>query len=116
MDIEIREIIYSPDYEAYYSELNDDIREKYDYVEHIIKTIKVVSKKFVKHLEDTDLYEARMSVGNNEYRTILFAIDKTSFIESSKVLFLNSFLKKSTKDYKKEIKKAYKILDNYRRE
>lgn len=79
MDIEIRDIIYSPEYEAYYAELNDDVREKYDYVEHIIKTIKVVSKKFVKHLEDTDLYEARMSVGNNEYMTILFAIDKTNF-------------------------------------
>lgn len=115
MNKEIREIYYSKEYEDYYGTLSDSVREKYDYVEYIIKTIRVVNKKFVKHLEDTDLYEARMSVGNNEYRTILFAIDRANFIESSRILFLNSFLKKSTKDYKKEIKAAYKILENYRR-
>lgn len=115
MNKEIREVYYSKVYEDYYGKLSDSVKEKYDYVEYIIKTIRVVNKKFVKHLEDTDLYEARMLVGNNEYRTILFAIDRESFVEASRILFLNSFLKKSTKDYKKEIKTAYKILENYRR-
>lgn len=38
------------------------------------------------------LYEVRVSVGTNEYRTILVAVDTSSFMESKKVVFLNSFL------------------------
>lgn len=49
----------------------------------MITTIYDVSTKFVKHLENTDLYEMRVSVGNNEYRTILFAVDKSNIIEST---------------------------------
>lgn len=104
------------EYEAYYNGLSDRVKAKYDYVETIIRTIRIVNIKFVKHLEDTELYEARMSVGSNEYRTILFAVDNMNFIEATKVLFLNSFLKKSTRDYKKEIKNAYSILEKFRRQ
>ena len=42
-----------------------------------------------------------------------FAIDTQSFIESKRVLFLNSFLKKGTKQYKGEIEKARTILNKY---
>ena len=42
-----------------------------------------------------------------------FAIDSFSFIESKRVLFLNSFLKKSTKQYKGEIEKARQILNQF---
>ena len=41
----------------------------------------------------------RVSVNTNEYRTILFAVDNDNIILSKKVLLLNGFLKKSTKDY-----------------
>ena len=73
----------------------------------------MVNKKFIKNLEGTELYEARISVGTNEYRTIVFAIDTNNFMESKQVLFLNSFLKKDTKQYKGEIKKARNILKKY---
>lgn len=79
----------------------------------IIKTQYVVNKKFVKNLEGTEFYEARVSVGNNEYRTIIFAIESLSFMESKRVLFLNSFLKKSTKQYKGEIEIARQIIKKY---
>ena len=81
----------------------------YDYK----KTQYVVNKKFVKNLEGTEFYEARVSVGNNEYRTIVFAVDSLSFMESKRVLFLNSFLKKDTKQYKGEIETARLILNKY---
>ena len=42
--------------------------------------------KFVKHLEKTDLYEMRVSVGTNEYRTVLFAIDQENVIEAKNVI------------------------------
>ena len=48
-----------------------------------------------------------------KYRTIIFAVETLSFMESKRVLFLNSFLKKSTKQYKGEIEIARKILEKY---
>ena len=116
MDKVVREILYSLEYEAYYASLDLRTKEKYDYVEHIIKTQDVVKKKYVKHLENTDLYEARVSVGSNEYRTILFAVNAASFMQATKILYLNSFLKKDTKQYKREINKAYRLLENYMEE
>ena len=72
----------------------------------IVTTIYDVSTKFVKHLQDTDLYEMRVSVGSNEYRTILFAIDKANVIKATQIILLNGFLKKSNKDYRKQIEIA----------
>ena len=113
MNEEIRETYHSDEYEAYYATLDAKTQLKYDYVEQIIKTQYIVNKKFVKVLEGTEFYEARISVGTNEHRTIVFAIDSASFIESKRVLFLNSFLKKGTKQYKGEIETARKILTKY---
>ena len=113
MNEDIRETIHSPEYEEYYASLDERTKAKYDYVESIIKTQYVVSTKFVKNLEGTEFYEARVSVGNNEYRTIIFAVESLSFIESKRVLFLNSFLKKGTKQYKGEVETARQILRKY---
>ena len=109
----IRETFHSVEYDDYYASLDEKTQIKYDYVELIIRTQHVVNKKFVKNLEGTEFYEARVSVGSNEYRTIIFAIESQSFIESKRVLFLNSFLKKSTKQYKSEIDTARQIMNKY---
>ena len=113
MNVDIRETFHSEEYDQYYNSLDEKIKTKYDYVESIIKTQYVVNKKFVKNLEGTEFYEARVSVGTNEYRTIVFAIDSQSFIESKRVLFLNSFRKKDTKQYKSEIEIARQIMNKY---
>ena len=73
----------------------------------------VISSKIVKSLENTDFYELRISISSNEYRTILLAVDHDNFIQSKNVLLLNSFLKKDTKQYKAEIKKAENIVKRY---
>ena len=52
----------------------------------------------------------RVSIGN-EYRVIIFTIDNASFIEAKEVLLLNGFMKKSTKDYKAQIKIAERIIN-----
>lgn len=65
----------------------------------------------MKKLVETDFYELRISVGN-EYRVILFTIDQESFVEAEQILLLNGFMKKSTKDYKKELQKAQRILNS----
>lgn len=108
-----RDIRFSEEFDAHYRALAPRVREKYDYALSIISTQHVVSQKFVKHLERTDLYELRVSVGTDEHRTLLFAVDAASFIESHMVLLLNSFVKKSTKDYRAAIKRAERLLDEY---
>ena len=113
MNENVRETIHSIEYDEYYASLDEKTKAKYDYVEMIIKTQYVVNKKFVKNLEETEFYEARVSVGNNEYRTIIFAVETLLFVESKRVLFLNSFLKKGTKQYKGEIEIARHILKKY---
>ena len=92
--------------------LPSKVQTKFNYVMDIVTTIYDVSTKFVKHLQDTDLYEMRVSVGSNEYRTILFAIDKANVIKATQIILLNGFLKKSNKDYRKQIEIAQSILND----
>ena len=116
MNEDIRETYHSEEYDQYYESLDARTQAKYDYVEAIIKTQYVVSQKFIKNLESSEFYEARVSIGTNEHRTVLFAVDSTSFIESKRVILLNSFLKKDSKQYKSEIEKARRILSKYIKE
>ena len=57
----------------------------------------------------TDFFELRVSV-DNEIRVILFAVDNDNINLATNVILLNGFVKKSTKDYDKEITKAINIL------
>ena len=109
----MRNIVLTDEFLDYYNSLPEKVKKKYDYVMQIIRSQYVVSEKFVKHLENTGFYEARISVGSNEYRTIIFAVDTQSFMESKVVLFLNSFLKKSSNQYESEIRKAESLLKPY---
>lgn len=109
----IRHIIYSDEFEEYYASMNEQLKKKYDYALQIVKSQYFVSSKIVKSLENTDFYELRISISSNEYRTILLAVDHDNFIQSKNVLLLNSFLKKDTKQYKAEIKKAQNIVKRY---
>lgn len=66
----------------------------------------------MKKLQSSQFYELRINAGN-EFRIIIFTIDHLNFSECTKAVCLNGFQKKSTKDYKKAIKQAEKILENY---
>ena len=107
----MRTMIRTKDFDDFYNSLPSNIQNKVKYAMNIIADVKVVNTKLVKKLIDTDFYELRISVGN-EYRVILFTIDHENFIEAEQVLLLNGFIKKSTKDYKKEIQKAEHILNS----
>lgn len=109
----IRTIIFSEEFSEFYNGLNERTQEKYDYAFNMIRTQYVVNKKFVKSIENTDFYELRISIGHDEYRSIMLAIDHDNFIQAHRVLVLNSFLKKDKKQYKGEIKTAEKILTKY---
>ena len=107
----MRTMIRSIEFDNFYNSLPTNVQNKVKYAMNIIAEVKVVNTKLVKKLIDTDFYELRISVGN-EYRVILFTIDHENFIEADQILLLNGFIKKSTKDYKKEIQKAEQILNS----
>ena len=107
----MRTMIRSIEFDEFYNALPANVQNKVKYAMNIIAEIKIVNSKLVKKLVDTEFYELRISVGN-EYRVILFTIDHENFIEAEQILLLNGFMKKSTKDYKKEILKAEQILNS----
>ncbi|MBO5978469.1 MAG: type II toxin-antitoxin system RelE/ParE family toxin [Bacteroidales bacterium] len=107
----MRTMIRSTAFDEFFNSLPINVQNKLKYAMNIIAEVKVVSSKLVKKLVNTDFYELRISI-NNEYRIILFTIDHESFIESTQIILLNGFVKKSSKDYKKEIERAKQILNN----
>ncbi len=109
----MRTLLRSTAFEEFYNSLQMKVQNKVKYALNIIAELKVVNTKLVKKLVETDFYELRISVGN-EYRVILFTIDQENFIEAEQILLLllNGFMKKSTKDYKKELLKAQQILNS----
>lgn len=109
----MRRIIRSLEFDEFYESSPKRVREKLNYALNIIAEIKVVSTKLVKKLIGTDFYELRIST-ENEWRVIVLAIDDDNFIECENILLLNGFMKKSTKDYGREIKKAQMIINDIR--
>lgn len=105
----IRIVLITDDFLDFYNQLKPKVQEKISYGIDVITTFKVVSNKLVKKLTNSALYEMRISV-DNEYRVIMFAVDNQNFISSTSVILLSGFIKKSTKDYCKELKKAERIL------
>ncbi|MGM9840774.1 MAG: type II toxin-antitoxin system RelE/ParE family toxin [Candidatus Limisoma sp.] len=88
------------------------VKAKFEHIFNVVQTVYALPSKFVKRLVTTDLYELRVSVRTNEYRTILFAIDHDNIIQATRIILLNGFLKKSEKDYRKQIFIAEKILND----
>jgi hypothetical protein len=104
-----RELIFSPEYMAFVENSNQRTREKLHYAVSILENVPLIPAKFVKKLTNTDFYELRVSV-DNEVRVILFSADNENINLASSVVLLNGFVKKSTKDYEREIAKAINIL------
>lgn len=113
-DDNIRELYFSDEFWEFYHLQQDRVRQKFDYVLGIVRREKIIATKFVKHLNGTDLYEMRVSVGANEYRTVLFAVNNHNIMLATKIFVLNAFLKKSSKDYDRQINKAIKILREFK--
>jgi hypothetical protein len=108
-----RIVTLSDDFSQYYSTLDERTKSKYDESIKVLEEVYVLNRKLVKNLVSTteNLYELRVSVGFNEHRSILFSADHANIIQATKIVVLNGFLKKSTKDYDKQIKKAINILN-----
>jgi putative addiction module killer protein len=90
----------------FYNPLKQSVKDKVDYVLHIIMSLQRIPTKFFKHLEE-GIYEIRIEVGNNIYRVFCF------FDDDKLVVLLHGFQKKTQKTPRKEIEQAKKLRRNY---
>jgi hypothetical protein len=112
----IRNLMYTDEFKEYYSLLDERTKDKYADCFDILRTVYVISSKFVKKLSGTidNLYELRISVGSNEHRSIIFSSNHDNIIQATEIIILNGFLKRSSKDYAKQTRKAINILNTLR--
>ena len=110
-DAKIREVYFTEEFNTFFESLDDKVKQKYLWTMHITETIKDLPSTYVKKLVDSNFYEMRVCVANNQYRTVIFTTDTGNITSAKEVYLLNSFLKRSTKDYKKQVKIATKLLE-----
>ena len=108
----MREVLITPECVLFIEEQDSRVFNKFYQIVEIMSEVKVVNSNFVKKLTNTDFYELRIKAGT-EIRIIIFSIDNSNFSESTKIVCLNGFQKKSTKDYTKALRKAKRLLDEY---
>lgn len=109
----MRNLQFTDEFLEFINESETNVKNKIGYLFEVIKTQTVVNSKIAKKLINSDFYEIRIQI-DNEYRVIVFTIDHDNINQSKEILFLNGFMKKSTKDYDKQIKKAIKILEQWK--
>ena len=105
----MRKTIWTEEFSDFYNHSSKRVREKLEYILLMIDTVRRINAKFVKKLTGTDYYELRLSA-DNEYRIIVYPVDGDSFDEATEIVLLNGFVKKSTKDYKKQLTIADNII------
>ena len=113
-NIKLRNLRYTDEFNEFYSVLDERSKNKFGYCLDLLRNKYVLSSKFIKQIvsSDNNLYEPRVSVGFNEYRSIIFSADHSNIIQATEIIILNGFLKKSSKDYDRQIHKAINILNN----
>jgi phage-related protein len=107
-DKPIREIIFYGDYFwDFYKKQSQKVRKKINWTIGLLKYHEVIPEKYLKHIEETDLYEIRVSFGNNIFRVFCF------FDKGRIIIVLNGFQKKTEKTPKTEIERALKLKKDY---
>ena len=100
--------VYGNEFWDFYYEQKSEVQDKIDWVIGLIRSLRMVPEKFLKHLEGTDgLFEIRIKVGSDIYRVFCF------FSEGNLVILLNGFQKKTDKTPKNEIDKAERLKKKY---
>lgn len=108
----IREVkFYRKYFLDFYSEQNETVQEKIEFVLDLIRQLEIVPSKFLKKIESSKgLFEIRVKVKSDIFRIFCF------FDEGKLVILLNGFQKKSQKLPRKEIIKAEKLKSEYFKE
>ena len=105
---QFREVIFYGEYfwEFYYKQ-SRKVKDKITWTIGLLKYLEVVPEKYLKHIEETDLFEIRVSFGNNIFRIFCF------FDKDRLVIVLNGFQKKTQKTPRNEIDRAIRLKKEY---
>lgn len=106
-----RNLILSPAFKEFEQSANPRTREKLRYAYPYWKR----SVRYLSNLSRNWSGQISSNCGcpwTTRYGFILFAVDNDNINLVTNVILLNGFVKKSTKDYDKEITKAINILRN----
>jgi phage-related protein len=90
----------------FYSELDEEVQAKIDYVFELVKSLDIIPPRFFKHLDD-GLFEIRVEFESNIYRIFCF------FDAGHLVVLLNAFQKKTQKTPKQDLELAKKLKKQY---
>jgi phage-related protein len=105
---QIREVIFYGDYFwDFYKKQSPKVKKKINWTIGLLQFLEIIPEKYLKHVEGTDLYEIRVSFGNNIFRIFCF------FDKDRLVIILNGFQKKTQKIPRKEIDRAVKLKQDY---
>lgn len=107
-----REIKITPECHVFIGEQSQRVLDKFYEVIAVLIGIQVVGAPYIKKLTNTRFYELRIKAGQ-EYRFVLYPVDHENFTLAKKVICLNGFVKKSTKDYRKAISRGNELLKIY---
>lgn len=100
--------VYKNHFWEFYNKQTLQVQSKIDYGVGLVRTLKIVPKKYFDHLTDTDgLWEIRVKLGSNIFRIFCF------FDKGNLVILLHGFQKKTQKTPKKEIEKAERLKKEY---
>lgn len=104
-----REIgFYENHFKNFYLKQSLIVRKKIDWTLLLLRNTRIVPKKFLKKLTNTDgLWEVRISAGNGIFRIFCF------FDKGNLIILLSGFQKKTQKTLTKEIKKAERLKKEY---
>lgn len=101
-------VIYKEVFLEFYQEQEEKVQEKIDFVLDMVRHERQVPRKFFKLLQNTDgIYEIRVITAFKSIRILCFQD------EGNLVVLTNSFIKKTQKTPRKEIRKAEKLKKEY---
>jgi len=105
---QFREVIFYGEYfwEFYYKQ-SRKVKDKITWTIGLLNYLEVIPEKYLKHIEETDLYEIRVSFGNNIFRIFCF------FDKDRLVIVFNGFQKKTQKTPRNEIDRAVRLKKEY---
>jgi phage-related protein len=104
----IREVIFYGDYFGdFYKKQSPKVKKKINWTIGLLQFLDIIPEKYLKHIEGTDLFEIRVSFGNNIFRIFCF------FDKDRLVIILNGFQKKTQKTPRTEIDRAVKLKQDY---
>lgn len=111
----VRKIYLTSECIEFLESLDSRGKKKFLQIMEVLLEIPIVHTHFLKKLTNTRLYELRIRSGL-EYRLILKSLDHDDFNQCTKAVCIHGFMKKATKEYRKEISRANRILMEWQRQ